>query len=74
MGLNDGWAELAITHPGFGRIVMRRQRHAPLLLTQSAVGSFLHPCFMFTLFESENEWQKTEQVLIPLPRASKGGI
>ena len=24
-----------------------------------------------TLFESENEWQKTKQVPIPLPRASK---
>ena len=26
---------------------------------------------MFTLFESENEWQKIEQVPIPLPRASR---
>ena len=26
---------------------------------------------MYTLFESENEWQKTEQVPIPLPRASR---
>ena len=27
------------------------------------------PCF--TMFESENEWQKIEQVPIPLPRASR---
>ena len=25
----------------------------------------------YTLFESENEWQKIEQVSIPLPRASR---
>ena len=27
--------------------------------------------YFCTLFESENEWQKTEQVSIPLPRASR---
>ena len=30
-------------------------------------------CTHLTLFESENEWQKTEQVPIPLPRASRIG-
>ena len=29
----------------------------------------IHNAFTFTLFENENEWQKTEPVPIPLPGA-----
>ena len=33
--------------------------------------NFLNICIEFTLFENENEWQKTDPVLIQLPMASR---
>ena len=35
-GVNDGWAGMAIAHPGFGRI----EGAAILLLTHPALGSY----------------------------------
>ena len=44
-GVNDGWAEKAIAHSGFGRIIMwQRQRQCTtLLLAHPAIGSYLRP-------------------------------
>ena len=45
-GVNGGWTEWAIAHPGFGRIAgtTGQWRSVALLLAHPALGSYLRPC------------------------------